>query len=107
MKRQDKLCVARANKAQRRQAAQGSIHTAPPMIAAQSTSELIRLVDDLRDEYDRLKRAALPRDAKKRAAHKNRLANLLGELERAEYHLHDALDAESYEAPTVDGDTKP
>jgi len=107
MKRTDKVCVSRANKTQRRQAAQGSPHTPPPLIApAQSTSEMIRLVDDLRDEYDRLKAARLPRDVKKRAAHKSRLANLSSELERAEYRLFDALDAEAYDAPTVDSDAK-
>lgn len=107
MKRTDKLCVARANKTQRRQAAQGSAHTPPPLIApAQSTSEMIRLVDDLRDQHDRLKAARLPRDVRKRAAHRNRLAKLADELERAEYRLFDALDAEAYDAPTVDSDAK-
>jgi len=107
MKRTDKVCVSRANKAQRQQAAQGSPHTPPPLIApALSTGEQIRLVDDLRDQHDRLKAQPLPREAKKRAAHKSRLANLSSELERAEYRLFDALDAEAYDAPTVGSDAK-
>jgi len=39
-------------------------------------------------------------------SNKSRLANLSGELERAEYRLFDALDAEAYDAPTVGSDAK-
>lgn len=103
MKRTDKLCVARARKQARKQAKRGSIHTPPIHGGSEGIRAKLRRVDDLREEVEQLERDPHTLSNTKRGeAQRARLKVASGELERAEYDLQESLDAECYDAPTVE-----